>query len=697
MQNITNENTSEKPEKVDSLNEENIPETPDSDENEKSEKENESNEKNIKENINSETEKDESVEEDNVKETEKDKQEVITQKTKAESQEAKTSAESSDSDYAKTKKEDTKEKESADNETKEEPAREIDYANLSKAELLQELEKLIHGDDIRDIKDNYDDLKILFYKKHKQEIAEKKKQFIEKGGNPEEFVFDEDEVEKNFKAYSIIYREKKAEYNRKLEEEKKLNLQVKYDIINEIKDLVNRKESINKTFQDFRELQKRWREVGLVPQSEVKNLWETYHHHVEKFYDYIKINKELRDLDLKKNLESKIELCEKAESLLLETNTPKAFAELQTLHDKWREVGPVPRDKKEEIWERFKEATAKINKKHQEFYQGLKDEQIQNLKQKEALCEKVEDINKLNLKRHKKWEEKSKEIIEMQKMWKTIGFAPRKDNHKVYKRFKEACDEFFNKKRAFFDGLKQDQENNLQIKLDLCVQAETLKDSTEWKKTTEDLINLQKQWKQIGPVPRRQSEAIWKRFRTACDAFFNRKSEFFSKVDEEQEKNLELKLQLIEKIEKFQPTDNDDENLKLLKGFQKDWAEIGHIPLKEKDEIQAKYRDVLNLKFDKINIDESKRNLLKFKNKIEVLSNSNKSRGKINVERNKVITKIKELENEIALFENNKGFFAKSKNAEELIADIDKKIEKAKEKIGLLNEKLELIENIDDN
>jgi uncharacterized protein DUF349 len=282
-------------------------------------------------------------------------------------------------------------------------------------------------------------------------------------------------------------------------------------------------------------------------------------------------------------------------------------------------------------------------------------------------------------------------------MWKSIGFAPRKDNHKVYKRFKDACDEFFDKKRAFFESLKTEQDNNLQIKLDLCVQAEALKDSEEWKKTTEDLINLQKKWKEVGPVPRRHSETIWKRFRTACDTFFNRKSTFFSKVDEAQEKNLELKLQLIDKIEKFKPSDNDDENLKLLKGFQKEWAEIGHIPLKQKDEIQSRYRDVLNNKFDSINIDESKRNMLKFRNKLEVLSNSNKSRGKINVERNKVFAKIKELENEIALFENNKGFFAKSKNADELIADIDRKIEKAKEKIVLLNEKLNLIENIDDN
>jgi uncharacterized protein DUF349 len=351
----------------------------------------------------------------------------------------------------------------------------IDYAKLNKQELLSELEKLVQVDLDKDIKDNFEEIKTQFYKKHKQEIAEKKKQYVEKGGNPDEFVLEEDEAEKNFKAYSSIYRTKKTEYNRQLEDDKKLNLQVKYDIINEIKDLINRKESINKTFQDFRELQKRWREVGLVPQSEVKNLWETYHHNVEQFYDYIKINKELRDLDLKKNLENKIELCERAESLLLETNTPKAFAELQTLHDKWREIGPVPRDKKEELWERFKEATAKINKKHQEYYQYLKDEQIQNLKQKEALCEKVEDINKLTLKRHKKWEEKSKEIIEMQKMWKSIGFAPRKDNHKVYKRFKDACDEFFDKKRAFFESLKTEQDNNLQIKLDLCVQAEALK------------------------------------------------------------------------------------------------------------------------------------------------------------------------------------------------------------------------------
>lgn len=718
METTKNENTSETPEKVDSLNKETNPQAPVSGENESDENADKQIEPEIEEKQEEQVVAKEEVEEPKKVELEEEKASETKEEkveTKEEVKSLETSVEekteapetSSVSNKEVAEKEEAKEaveEKSVEKKTTEVAAEKpvvkkepVDYAKLSKAEILAELEKLIKDEEIEEIKDNFEEIKAQFYKKHKQEQADKKKQFIDKGGNPDEFVPEDDELEKNFKAYSNIFREKKAEFSRKMEEDKKLNLQLKYDIINEIKDLVNRKESINKTFQDFRELQKRWREVGLVPQSELKNLWETYHHHVETFYDYIKINKELRDLDLKKNLENKIELCEKAESLLLESNTPKAFAELQLLHDKWREIGPVPRDKKEELWLRFKEATAKINKKHQEYYQFLKDEQIQNLKQKEALCEKVEEINKLNLKRHKKWEEKSKEIIEMQKMWKSIGFAPRKDNHKIYKRFKEACDEFFDKKRGFFEGLKEEQENNLQIKLDLCVQAEALKDSTEWKKTTEDLINLQKKWKEIGPVPRRHSESIWKRFRTACDTFFNRKSEFFSKVDEEQEKNLELKLQLIERIEKFQPSDNDDENLKELKGFQKEWADIGHIPLKQKDEIQAKYRDTINSKFDSINIDESKRNMLKFKNKIEVLSNSTKSRGKINVERNKVISKIKELENEIALFENNKGFFAKSKNADELIADIDRKIEKAKEKIEQLNEKLQLIENIEDN
>ena len=572
----------------------------------------------------------------------------------------------------------------------------VDIATLSNSEIVELLKKMVIQDNIIKFRDQFENIKIQFYKNHKAEVAKLEKKYISEGGDPEAFVAPEDLLEKEFKVLFGIYKSKKSDYNRKSEDNKKTNLQEKRQIIEDIRDLVNRKESINKTFQDFRELQKKWHEIGIVPQSEVNNLWETYHHNIEKFYDYIKINKELRDLDLKKNQGLKIDLCEKAELLLLEPIVTKAFSELQILHEKWREIGPVPRDNKEELWERFREATAKINKKHQEYYQGLKEEQILNLKQKEAICEKVEDILNLQLRKHKKWEEKAHDIMEMQKIWKTVGFAPKKENSKVYKQFKVACDAFGNSKRDFFEDLKKEQDNNLQTKLDLCVQAESLKDSEEWKKTTEDLINLQKNWKEIGPVPRKNSDEVWQRFRIACDTYFNRKKEFFSKVDQNQEENHKLKLELIEKINAFEASDNQEKDLKQLMDFQNEWTKIGHIPIKKKEEVLKMYRNTLNEKFDLINIDENKRNLMKFRNKVDSIASSPRNRNKINVERSKIYSKIKELENEIALYENNIGFFAKSKNANELVAGVKKNIQNAKDSIELLNKKLSMIENLDD-
>ena len=442
-------------------------------------------------------------------------------------------------------------------------------------------------------------------------------------------------------------------------------------------------------------MQNEWRDIGLVPQSKMKNLWDLYHFHVENFYDYIKINRELRDLDLRKNLEAKINLCELAEELLVEPSIIKAFNTLQKFHEQWREIGPVPRENKDDIWERFKTVTAKINKKHQEFFETRKDEQKKNLEAKSALCEKVEEINTLELENYKEWDEKSKEIIELQKVWRTIGFAPKKDNNKIYDRFRTACDEFFNKKRDFYSKNKELQQNNLQMKIDLCVQAEALRDSTDWKKTTQDLINIQKQWKEIGPVPRKHSDSVWKRFRAACDFFFDKKSEHFSDVDSEQVDNLKLKEELIAEVTNFKSKGNVDENLKSLKHFQRRWTEIGHVPFKKKDDVQNRFRDAINKLFVQLNIDDDKRNLLKFKSKMASFSESGRGQSKMRMERDKYMNKLKQLENDLVLLDNNVGFFAKSKNAESLIADVKKKIEITKQKIETLKEKIRVIDDLE--
>ena len=592
------------------------------------------------------------------------------------------------------------EKDSEDNKEKAEDVisqyKETDFSKFDKAQLVNTLEEVLQYDDSEPLGLIVDNIKNHFYKKQKAEIEKLKEKFLEEGGIIEDFKPVSDELENKLRHLLSNFKDKRAEQNRKLEEEKTLNLELKYQVIESIKDLVNRKESINKTFQDFRDLQQKWREIGLVPQQNVKGLWESYHLACEMFYDYININKELRDLDLKKNLEAKIVLCEKAEKLILEPSVVNSFKTLQLYHEQWREIGPVPIDKKTEIWERFKEITSKINKRHHQYFEGLKENQKHNLEEKTVLCEKVEEINELDLKNAKEWEEKSNEIIEIQKIWKTIGFAPKKDNNKIYSRFRTACDNFFNNKREFFAHNKEEQKNNLQLKTDLCVQAETLKDSKDWKNTTDQLIQLQKKWKQIGPVPKKYSDQVWDRFRTACDTFFNRKSDFFSNVDNNYEDNLKQKEDLIIEIEKYELVKDVDENFEKISDFQKRWTDIGFVPIKMKEEIQNRYRDAINSLFDKLKVDDEEKNILKYNNKLnDIISKPNASL-KLKQEREKLIKKLTNLENDIVVWENNIGFFSNSKNADSLVKDVKTKIENGKKSIELMHKKIRTIDQFRD-
>ena len=602
----------------------------------------------------------------------------------------------------KTEKTKNKEKKSAENSANKEKktvekVEKIDYSNYSQIELVNALRDVLEENDDRDIKHDVDAIKAAFYKNIKDNTENAKKAFLVEGGEEEDFVAEADPYENDIKDLLKRYRQIRIEYNKRLELEKEENLKKKYEVIEKIKGLINNEESINKTFNEFRSLQQEWREIGLVPQSKMKMLWDTYHFNVENFYDYIKINRELRDLDLKKNMEAKIKLCEKAEELLLDPSIIRAFNTLQKFHEQWREIGPVPREHKDTLWERFKAATTKINQKHQQFFEDRKLEQKKNLEAKTALCEKVESINEKEIDSHKEWDKYSKEIIDLQKIWRTIGFAPRKDNNKIYERFRTACDTFFDAKRAFYAKNKEEQQNNLQLKIDLCVQAEALKDSTDWKKTTQDFITIQKQWKEIGPVPRKQSDSIWKRFRSACDYFFDKKSEHFNEVDTEQVDNLKLKEDLIEEIKNFKSSKDVEANLKKLKAFQRRWTEIGHVPFKQKDEIQVRFREAINKLYDDLNIDEEQRNLLKFRTKMSSFSESSRGQNKMRLERDKYMNKMKQLENDLVLLDNNIGFFAESKNAESLIKDVQKKIEMTKQKIEFLKEKIRVIDEIEDS
>jgi hypothetical protein len=568
----------------------------------------------------------------------------------------------------------------------------VDYSGYSKGELVETLSLIVENRPPAEIRSDIDRIKIFFYKKLRQETEDRKNKFLEGGGKPEEYRAWIDPTEARVKHLLDKYKEKKSDFNKVQETEKYENLKKKYDIIDKIKELVNREESINKTFHEFRSLQNEWHAIGIVPQNALKDLWENYHHHVEIFYDYIKINKELRDLDLKKNLESKVLLCEKAEELLLEPNPVNAFRFLQDYHNQWREIGPVPPESKNEIWERFKEATSQINKRHHEYFEKQKDDQRKNLDAKIALCQEVETINLLEIKNFREFDEKADKVVALQKMWRTLGFAPKKQNNKVYQRFRDACDAFFEKKRGFYADNKEMQQNNLQRKIDLCIQAEALQDSTDWKAAADALIKLQKEWKEIGPVPRKQSEKSWKRFRKACDHFFERKTGHFADLDTSYEDNLKTKIAVIEELESFEPGTDVQAAFERLKDLQRKWTEIGFVPFNKKDEITNRYRNALNREFDKLKIGDDDKSILKYKNKLDNLKINPKASRKIHNEREKFFTKIKQLESDIVLWENNIGFFAKSKNADTMIREVEEKIDNAKKMIKMLEEKVKMID-----
>ena len=568
----------------------------------------------------------------------------------------------------------------------------VDYSGYSKHELVDTLGLIIENRPAAEIRDDVERIKSLFYKKLKLEEDDRKDKFLESGGRIEDYRAWIDPDDARIKNLLEKYKEKRTDFNKIQDAEKYENLKKKYDIIDKIKDLVNREESINKTFHDFRSLQNDWHSTGVVPQSSLKDLWENYHHSVEIFYDYIKINKELRDLDLKKNLEAKVILCERAEELLLEPNPVNAFRSLQEFHNQWREIGPVPQESKNEIWERFKEATSQINKRHHEYFEKQKDDQRKNLEAKITLCEEVEAINILEIKNFKDFDERAEKVVALQKMWRTIGFAPKKQNNKVYIRFREACDRFFEKKRGFYADNKELQLNNLQLKTELCIQAEALAETSDWKATSDALIRLQKEWKEIGPVPRKQSERCWKRFRKACDHFFNRKAEFFAQLDTSYEDNLKAKLSIIEELEKFEPGSDVQAAFERLKDLQRRWTDIGFVPFNMKDEITNKYRNALNKEFDKLKIGDEDKSILKYKTKLDNLKSNPKASRKVRNERDKFFTKIKQLESDIVLWENNIGFFAKSTNADTMIREVEEKIDNAKKMIKTLEEKVRMID-----
>ena len=561
------------------------------------------------------------------------------------------------------------------------------FAGKSKEELVGLFARMLEEQHVQSIRRDVEALKIAFYRLRRAEVEAARRRFVEEGGAEEDFTPAVDGVETQLKELFREYRRRRDEFIANLEAEKERNLKIKLEIIEELKELVNSDETLNHTFTKFRELQQRWKETGIVPQQQVKDLWETYNLHVENFYNFIKINKELRDLDLKKNYEQKVALCEQAEALLLEPSIVEAFHKLQKLHDEWRETGPVANEYKEALWERFKAASSRINKQHQEHFEALKAEQVKNLGLKTELCVATEELAAQPLTTRKEWNRASDRLLEIQKTWKTIGFAPKKDNNRIYERFRTACDRFFEAKRQFYAGVKAEMEHNLQLKLELCEAAESLSGSEEWKKATDELIALQARWKQIGAVARRHSDAVWKRFRAACDKFFERKSAHFASVDGEHEENLRRKLALLDEME---AADVKAGGYEVIRDFQRRWGEIGFVPIKQKDAVQKRYKAAVDALFSVLRGSERDRSMDRFREKVSTLKASGDRR--LRSERERLYNKVRQLEQEIALLENNIGFFAKSKNAEALVADVRAKIDRARGEMAAAIEKVKLID-----
>ena len=558
----------------------------------------------------------------------------------------------------------------------------------SKTELVEMFAQLLETKPVQSLRGDAEAIKIAFYKLRRSEVEAQRKEFLDAGGKEEEFSPSVDGVEVNLKELFARYRKMRDEFVAGLEQAKEENLKVKLAIIDELKELVNSDETLNHTFNKFRELQQRWKETGPVPQANVKDTWETYNLHVENFYNFIKINNELRDLDLKKNYEAKISLCEQAEALVVEPSVVSAFRKLQKLHDEWRETGPVANEFKEPLWERFKLASSRINKAHQEHFESLKGEQQKNLDMKTELCVKAEELSEQMLTSRKEWNKANDRLLEIQKVWKTIGFAPKKDNTRIYERFRNACDRFFALKRDYYAQLKAEMDHNLQLKNEICEAAESIKDSEDWKKTADELIALQKRWKEVGAVSRRHSDAVWKRFRAACDYFFERKAAHFSSVDNEQERNLQAKRELLEQMK---ACDVKEGGFEAIKAFQRKWSEIGYVPIKQKDALQKQYKEVVDAMFATLRGSEHDRSMDRFRSKLSSMKASGEKR--LRSERERLYNKVKQLEADIALLENNIGFFAHSKNAESMINDVRVKIEKAKAEMAETIEKVKLIDS----
>lgn len=540
-------------------------------------------------------------------------------------------------------------------------------------------------------KQEIDNLKQVFYKLHNADQEAEKNLFIENGGSEEAFTPSEDPLEVEFKHLMSTIREQRNKVTAEIERQKEENLQVKLSIIEELKELVESPEDTNKSYIEFKKLQQQWNETKLVPQAKVNELWKNYQLYVEKFYDLLKLNNEFREYDFKKNLEIKNHLCEAAEKLADETDIVSAFHQLQKLHQEFRDTGPVAKELRDEIWNRFKAASTIINRQHQQHFEELKEAERHNLDQKTVICEIVEAIEYSELKTFNAWENKTQEVIALQNKWKTIGFAPQKMNVKIFERFRHACDDFFKKKGEFFKALKENMNANLEKKKALCEQAEALKDSTDWKATADALTKLQKEWKTVGPVAKKYSDAVWKRFITACDYFFDQKNKATSSQRSVETENLEKKKAIIEKLGAIGESMDTDEANTLVRDLMKEWNSVGHVPFKDKDKLYKQYHTLIDQLFERFNLNASNKKLSNFRSNISNIQGNGPQ--SLYREREKLVRSYENMKNELQTYENNLGFLtSSSKKGSSLLTELNRKVEKLKADLELIQQKIKLID-----
>lgn len=564
-----------------------------------------------------------------------------------------------------------------------EPAPRTDPA--TKQEVIERLKTIVYEGAQAD-RSELERLKMIYYRLHNAAVAEAREQFIANGGAPEAFMPQPDPEEENFKAQMSLIREMKAKAAEEQEREKQANLQRKQQIIERIKAMAVSPEEADKGYDELKKLQEEWKEIKNVPAENATELWKNYQLYVEQYYDQLRLNHEMRAYDFKKNLEIKTQLCEAAEKLAAMDDVIAAFHQLQTLHQEYRETGPVAKELRDEIWKRFKDASTVVNKRHQQHFEELKAQEEQNLARKTELCEKVETLRTDEARTYQQWDELTQQVLAWQAEWKTIGFTPRKVNNEIFERFRAACDAFFQQKTSYFKDMRETLAANLAAKNSLIAQAEELKDSTDWAATTQKLVELQKQWKQTGPVAHKVSDAVWKRFNDACNAFFNRKAEQNAGQRKEEEANLARKNEILAQLEKLAAEPAADQ-LQAVRALQAEWQEVGHVPFRKKEKMYRRYRELCDTIYNALHENAGRRHMDNFRRNV-----AEKEGNELTRERTRLLNALEAKKQEIQNYETNLTFFrASSKKGNSLVADIEKKLARLKEDLALMQQKVKAV------